>query len=83
MACYNQIVQILGEVLSLADSEEALSPDTVLLGGLPEFDSMAVLSVITAIEENFGLQIDDDELDGEAFTTVSSLVEFVEQLKAA
>lgn len=82
MACYNQVVAILAEVLSMEDRMEQFEPDTALLGGLPEFDSMAVVSVITAIEERFGVTIDDDELDGESFETVASLVAFVESLKA-
>ena len=81
MACYNQVVRILAEVLSMEDRMEQFEPSTPLLGGLPEFDSMAVLSVITAIEEQFGVAINDDELEGESFETVASLVAFVESLK--
>jgi len=37
-----------------------------------------VLSVITSLEESFGFSVDDDELTGETFSTVGSLVQFVE-----
>ena len=30
-------------------------------GDLPEFDSMAIVSIITEIEENFGFVAEDDE----------------------
>lgn len=56
--------------------------DTALLGSIPELDSMAVVSIITAIEERFGIEIPDDEIDGAAFASVGSLVEFVERLAA-
>jgi acyl carrier protein len=38
---------------------------------------MAVVSVLTALEERFGLAIEDDEVDGRTFATVGSLSEFV------
>lgn len=49
-----------------------------MLGGIPEFDSMAVVAVITSIEEEFGITIDDDELSASVFETVGSLSRFVE-----
>ena len=51
--------------------------DTALLGSVPELDSMAVISVITGLEDRFGIMIDDDDIDGDTFATVGSLVEFV------
>jgi acyl carrier protein len=48
-----------------------------LLGAIPELDSMAVVSLITSLEEQLGLTVDDDEIDGETFATVGSLTDFV------
>ena len=53
------------------------SADTPLLGAVPELDSMAVVTLITTLEERFGLAIDDDEVSGETFATVGSLTQFV------
>lgn len=39
---------------------------------------MAVVSVLTAIEEEFGISVDDDEISASIFETVGSLVAFVE-----
>ncbi|MDD5124128.1 MAG: phosphopantetheine-binding protein [Methylovulum sp.] len=50
-----------------------------MLGSIPEFDSMAVVSIITALENRFGFIVDDDEIDASIFATVGSLVAFVEQ----
>jgi acyl carrier protein len=44
---------------------------------------MAVASVLTALEERFGFAIDDDEIDGAMFTSVGTLVRFVEGKLAA
>jgi acyl carrier protein len=39
---------------------------------------MAVVSILTALEERFGFVVDDDEVDGRTFSTVSSLTRFVQ-----
>ena len=44
---------------------------------------MAVVAVITNLEERLGFSIDDDEIDGATFATVGSLVDFVERKVAA
>ena len=61
----------------LIDENVSLSRETELLGGLPEFDSMAVVAILEDIERQFGVQIPDDEIEGEAFATVGSLHDFV------
>ena len=47
------------------------------MGAIPEFDSSAVVTVLTMVEDEFGVEIDDDEVSAENFETVGSLVEFV------
>lgn len=61
----------------LIDESVSLDADTALLGGLPEFDSMAVVAILEDIEKQFGVLIPDDEIQGEAFATVGSLHDFV------
>jgi len=73
----NHIKQLLIDTLSLDLSIADLTDDTVLLGNIPEFDSMAIVSVITAIEEDFGFMAEDDDLSAEVFETIGSLIEFV------
>ena len=72
-----QVLRILDEVLSLNGRSAAFNRDTPLLGAIPELDSMAVVSLITALEEQLGVTMDDDEIDGATFATVGSLVDFV------
>jgi len=55
----------------------------VLLGAIPELDSMAVVSLITTLEEQFGLVVDDDDINGATFATVGSLADFVSSKLAA
>lgn len=77
MAIRNEVLSILDEVLSLKGRALGFSLDTPLLGALPELDSIAVVALITTMEERFGFVVDDDEIDGSVFSTVGSLVEFV------
>jgi acyl carrier protein len=71
------VLDILDEVLSLGGRAKSFNLDTPLLGAIPELDSMAVVTLITTFEEQFGLAIDDDEIDGATFASVGSLTEFV------
>lgn len=72
-----EIINLLDEVLSLGGRTAGFGADTPLLGAIPELDSMAVVSLITALEERFGIEVSDDEIDGSVFATIGSLTEFV------
>ncbi len=72
------VLRILDDVLSLKGAGATMNAQSQLLGAIPELDSMAVLSVITALEERFGFTVDDDEIDGSTFETVGSLTAFVD-----
>jgi acyl carrier protein len=72
-----EVRNILRDVLSLGSRADRLQRDSALLGALPELDSMAVANVIAAIEDRFGVSVDDDEIDGATFATLGSLVDFV------
>jgi acyl carrier protein len=79
-----QVIAALEASLGIPGRLRNATPDTPLLGAIPELDSMAVIGVLTALEERFALQIEDDEIDGAAFASVGALVELVERkLQAA
>lgn len=83
MKLEQEVIGLLQGVLNLGPRAGAFNRSTPLLGHVPELDSMAVASILTAIEERFGLTIDDDEVDGSLFATVGDLVAFVERKQAA
>ena len=75
----DMVKNILKNVLSLNDDFVSNSnASTNLLGAIPEFDSMAVVSVITVLEDEFDIFIEDDEISGEVFDTIGSLTLFVD-----
>jgi acyl carrier protein len=78
-----EVIRLLDEVLSLNGRSSAFTNDTPLLGAIPELDSMAVVSLITGMEDHFGIVVDDDDIDGSTFETVGSLVNFVSDKLAA
>jgi len=78
MAIIDDVKNVLKEVLQLGDEVNSFDLDTPILGSIAEFDSMAVVSVITALEENYGFEVDDDEIEGETFETLGSLTAFVQ-----
>jgi acyl carrier protein len=75
MSHLQQLRAILTSTLGLGTMH--LDEDTALLGNLPELDSMAVISLITAIEQHFGIDVDDDEISARHFATLGSLASFV------
>lgn len=77
-----ELKTILDDVLSLRGRAQGFGDDTPLLGDIPELDSMAVVGLITAIEDRFGVTIGDDEIDGSVFATFGSLRSFVDALVA-
>ena len=77
-----EVLSILDEILSLNGHSASFNVKTPLLGAIPELDSMAVVALLTQLEERFGFTVDDDEIDGATFATVGSLVEFVDQKMA-
>jgi len=80
VAVLDTVKFILKHQLQLGDRTDDFGMDTPLLGSLPEFDSMAVVGVLTAIEEEFGVVVEDDEISAEVFESVGSLAHFIEGL---
>jgi acyl carrier protein len=83
MSTIQEVIQILDSSLQLGDRASSLKAESGLLGSLPEFDSMAVVTVMTSIEEHFGIVIDDDEISAETFESVGSLATFVDRKLSA
>jgi acyl carrier protein len=78
MSTLNDVKNLLIDTLNLGAAGESLTADSPLLGSLPELDSMAVVTLIGALEEHFGIAIDDDDISGATFETLGSLAAFVD-----
>ncbi len=77
MDALKEVTRVLDEVLSLNGRAAQFTRETPLLGAIPELDSMAVVTLITTLEERFGISVDDDDIDGSTFASVGALADFV------
>ena len=75
----DDVKRIVGSTLQIGARASAMNPGTPLLGAIPELDSMAVVSLIGALEEQFDITVDDSEIDAATFETLGSLTRFVEE----
>lgn len=77
MNTLSEVKNLLARSLQLGPRADALTAASSLLGAFPELDSMAVVAIITALEDHFDFSIADDEISAETFATLGSLTEFV------
>lgn len=82
MKCFMDIqsgvIAILQSNLSISVGGIIAHPDTPILGAIPEMDSMSVVGILASLEEQYGIQVDDDEISADVFATVGTLTHFVE-----
>ena len=78
MSTIEEVRGVLKDSLQLAERAAGLQENSGLLGELPELDSMAVVTIIMALEDRYGFMVDDDEISAETFETLGSLARFVE-----
>ena len=75
------VKEVLVETLELHDRADELDASTPLMGALPELDSMAVLELIAALEQRFGITVAEEDVTAETFETLGSLTAFVERAR--
>ncbi len=78
MSVEDELKKILEKVLQINEKVQSFERSTGLLESIPELDSMAILEVLNAIEKKFVIEIHDDDIDVDVFTTFGSLVDFIE-----
>ena len=80
MALIEEVKAVLGDTLHLGPRADRLEASSPLLGNVPELDSMAVVSILTAFEDEYGLIIDDDSVTAEIFESIGTLHSFLADL---
>lgn len=77
----DSVRSLLVDVLGLSKSRVARFDDaTELFGALPEFDSMAVATLLTEMEERLGILIEDEDVEAEDLMSFGRLVSLAERL---
>lgn len=77
MVSLQETKAIVAGILQVGSRLNSLDRDDLLLGGIPEFDSMAVVTLLTTLEESYGIEIADDEVSAENFETLGTLQDFI------
>ena len=72
-----QLVDVLGLPKSRV---AAFTDETELFGALPEFDSMAVATLLTEMEERLGILIEDDDVEAEDLMSFGRLLSLAKRL---
>ncbi len=78
-----QLKKIITTDLDVNVDETSLVGDIGLLEGGIGLDSIAVMELISIIEQTFGFEFSDDDLNMDAFQTLTTLSEFVTQKVSA
>lgn len=76
-AVLRRLVEVITNVAEVATPSDAIGGDTVLLGEGIGLDSLEMLHLISAVEEEFGLTIDEGDIKKWHLQTVGSLAAFV------
>ena len=70
--------RILRKALGQKALPATINDDTALMGGVPDFDSLAIIAILTGIREDFGCEIAETEVSADIFESVGSLRRFVQ-----
>lgn len=76
-AIINQLKDIIAEKLDVNIKREEIAADISLFEDGVGLDSIAIMEFITVIEETFGFQFADDDLNGEIFQSLDTLAPVV------
>ncbi|MFD4327826.1 acyl carrier protein [Nocardioides sp. NPDC058538] len=76
-AILDRVAGAITEVIGPDHGAGTLTADTLLFGSLPELDSLALVELITVLEDRFGFEMDEDDINAEVFESVGSLAEYV------
>ncbi|MBL0010998.1 MAG: acyl carrier protein [Nitrosomonas sp.] len=73
-----EIKKILNDVLGLGDTAQCDGIGYSITRKYSELDSVAIVTIILALEKNFSISIKDDEISAKTFDTLGALVNFEE-----
>ena len=75
---FSVVKETLVGTLGLDDREATITEETLLFGSLPELDSLALVEIITALEDRFGLEMDEADITADVFESVGSLATHID-----
>ncbi|NBI06439.1 phosphopantetheine-binding protein [Senegalia massiliensis] len=72
-----KLKKVLINILNLEMSEDEIADKELLFEGKLGFDSLATIRVVFAIEDEFDIEIEDEELSVDLFESIETLGEYI------
>ena len=77
MSIEHRIKQVIIRTLSLEVDAEEIDDEDALFGGGLGINSMATIEIIVGLEEEFCIEVPDEELRVELFDSVQTMADYV------
>jgi acyl carrier protein len=76
------VIAVVVSTLGIEEQAATMDASTPLFGELPELDSLGVVELAVALENRFGIEVDDEDVTGEVFATIGGLADFVAERRS-
>ena len=77
MSIEHRIKQVIIRTLSLEVDADEIDDEDALFGGGLGLNSMATIEIIVGLEEEFGIEVPDEDLRVELFDSVQIMADYV------
>ncbi len=77
MSIEHRVKQVIIRTLSLEVDAEEIDDEDELFGGSLGINSMATIEIIVGLEEEFGIEVPDEDLRVELFDSVQTMADYV------
>lgn len=76
-----RIKQTIVQALRLEIDPEEIGDSDVLFGGEMGLNSMAMIELVVALEEEFDLEVSDEDLRAEVFKSVQTIADYIHSVR--
>ena len=77
----NRIINLICNDIAVDLSAEDITAQSSLFDDL-SFDSIKMIELLTKLEQEFEIELDDEDLDFQVFATINTLTTFVDSVRA-
>ncbi len=77
MSIEHRVKQVIVRTLSLEVDAEEIDDEDALFGGGLGLNSMATIEIIVGLEEEFDIEVPDEELRVELFDSVQTMADYI------
>ena len=77
MSIEHRVKQVIIRTLSLEVDADEIDDEDALFGGGLGINSMATIEIIVGLEEEFGIEVPDEDLRVELFDSVQTMADYV------